>query len=195
MLKDCSSDKLLTLELKTKIKDDLREQYATTHLTDEAIMILKKASFLDPHFKTKYLSNKNVFEVESELLLRMWFSVVKCRTSSGFLLWAYRSTTQKKILVAYLKDWKKIWMKTKKLLQFPLSRNFKRKCCDTRQFRSLTWKIHCLGGSFIHLATCTSFFFFNLQSICVFVQLVQVLSVSWVLLATLWLLLGLSWTR
>lgn len=86
MLKDCSSDKLLTLELKTKIKDDLREQYATTHLTDEAIMILKKASFLDPHFKTKYLSNKNVFEVESELLLRMWFSVVKCRTSSGFLL-------------------------------------------------------------------------------------------------------------
>ena len=69
ILKASASETLLTKDLKMKIKEDLLNRYTTTHLTEKAIMILKKSSFLDPRFKTKYMTDHDVFDVESELLL------------------------------------------------------------------------------------------------------------------------------
>jgi hypothetical protein len=57
ILKSSASDTPLTKDLKTKIKEDLLKRYTTTHLTEKAIMILKKSSFLDPRFKTKYMTD------------------------------------------------------------------------------------------------------------------------------------------
>ena len=81
ILKASASDTPLTKDLKMKIKEDLLKRYTTTHLTVKAIMILKKSSFLDPRFKTKYMTDDDVFDVESELLLEIECSMLNVTSS------------------------------------------------------------------------------------------------------------------
>ena len=42
------------------------DRYSNSHLTERAITILKKASFLDPRFKTKYLTEVDICDDETE---------------------------------------------------------------------------------------------------------------------------------
>ena len=56
ILNEDDSDTELTCNIKRRIKVDLGNCYTIAKLGEQCIMILKSASFLDPRFKTKYMS-------------------------------------------------------------------------------------------------------------------------------------------
>ena len=67
ILKEVESDTTLTRDIKRRICQDLRNRYTTAHLSEKSIMILKAASFLDPRFKSKYMSEDDLADVQIEL--------------------------------------------------------------------------------------------------------------------------------
>ncbi len=69
ILKEEDSDSTLTGDIKRKIKVDLRHRYSTSYLSEECISILNIASFLDPRFKSKYMSAEDLVDVEANLEL------------------------------------------------------------------------------------------------------------------------------
>ena len=69
ILNEDDSDTELTCNIKRRIKVDLGNCYTIAKLGEQCIMILKSASFLDPRFKTKYMSAEDVNNVEAKLKL------------------------------------------------------------------------------------------------------------------------------
>lgn len=69
ILKEEDTDSTLTGDIKRKIRVDLRHRYSTACLSEECINILNTASFLDPRFKDKYMSDEDVADVEAKLEL------------------------------------------------------------------------------------------------------------------------------
>ena len=67
ILKEDESDTALTRDIKRRICQDLRNRYTTAHLSEQSIMLLKAASFLDPRFKSKYMSEEDLANVQVEL--------------------------------------------------------------------------------------------------------------------------------
>ena len=66
ILKEVESDTTLTRDIKRRICQDLHNRYTTAYLSEKSLMILKAASFLDPRFKSKYMS-EDLADVQIEL--------------------------------------------------------------------------------------------------------------------------------
>ena len=67
ILKEDESDTALTRDIKRRTCQDLRNRYTTAHLSEQSIMLLKAASFLDPRFKSKYMSEEDLASAQIEL--------------------------------------------------------------------------------------------------------------------------------
>ncbi len=67
LLKQKDSDSTLTSDIKERVILDISKRYTVSQLSDQSILVLKLASFLDPRFKTKYLSPEEVESVQAKL--------------------------------------------------------------------------------------------------------------------------------
>ena len=65
LLKESDSDSTLTSDIKQRIKLDVSNCYTVAQLGEQSPMVLKLASFLDPRFKTKYISSEEIANAET----------------------------------------------------------------------------------------------------------------------------------
>ena len=66
-LKGTEDDTTLTVDIKESIKTDLNSRYSTKHIGEAMKVVLQIVTFLDPHFKSKYMDSEESTNIQEKL--------------------------------------------------------------------------------------------------------------------------------